>query len=343
MLLIVGLLLLYRRSQRNALQLPEDPDAHETQNKAFENPQYGTAAASMASGSRRRIPSISELRQYNAAAAAAQQSSPSSAAIYNSSRAGAQAQEQNNNYDAGVRTNTKQPSTIVYSVYSGSSGNSADGMEYSEVAEIERGGSGSGGGAGSASTLLYAVPMEEGGEGGGSAVSNMTLPRSRRGTVVAAVTSGNYEIVSATDGIYAPANEQRYAVAARGGGGTAEYAEVGNQYASKPMMQHGQNVYNTLAARSGAGHMGGAGTGAGGYAQARVNGGAASVADYATANPEYSGGAAGDANNYATANPEYRVLGGEHGGTGQERGNAGITIVSVYGDANSDSDDNTDV
>lgn len=286
-LLVVVVLLLYRRHKGTAQQLLENPDAHETQNKAFVNPQYGTTAAR-----RRRIPSISELGQYNAK------------------------------------------------------------FENSKPAALESGGSGGGGGAGSASTLLFSVPMEVGGEEGGSTVNNMTLPRSRSGTVVAAARGSNYKIVSATDGIHVPDGYeeplQRYAVAAQGGGGTAEYAEVGNQYASTLMMQNGPNMYNTLTPRSGAGHIQGSG--------ARVNGGAASDADYATANPEYNEGAAGctpdyaTANpeytasaagddNYATANPEYRVLDGEHGGTsdaapqdnvynlgppGQKRGNAGM-------------------
>ena len=93
-------------------------------------------------------------------------------------------------------------------------------------------------------------------------------------------------------------------------------------------------MYNTLSARGGAGGAGrtqGPEVDAGGYAQARVNGGAAGDAryadwtvgyataagdsDYATANTEYSGGAAGAAgdSDYATANPEYSVMDGARG------------------------------
>ena len=206
--------------------------------------------------------------------------------------------------DTSVRAKTTPSATATYIGHSGNSDNGSEQVQYIEPATLESGCGGGASRAGSASTLLYAMPMEVDGEAGGSTLNNMTLLRSRSGTVVAAATSGNYEIVSTIDGIdgiCAPANEQRYNVAARGGACTAEYAEVGNQYASKPMMQHGRNLYNTFVERGGAGHVGGAGA--------------------------------------RKANQEYRELHGASPPT-----HSAITIVSAYGDANSDSsNDDLDV
>ena len=52
---------------------------------------------------------------------------------------------------------------------------------------------------------LYAVPMEEDGAGEGDGAGTFNLPRGRSGTVVAAAASGAYEVVAATEGVYAPA------------------------------------------------------------------------------------------------------------------------------------------
>ena len=157
-------LLLYRRHKHKheALRLPEDPDARVVENNAFENPQYAPAAG-MPAGSRQRIPSTSELRQFNATAAA-------------------RGRDQKGGVPAGH-------------------------VEYSIPAEQGGGGPGSAGGS---SAQLYAVPMEAASEG--AHPNNMALPRSRSGTVVAAASSGNYEVVAATDGIYAAADAQAHGI-----------------------------------------------------------------------------------------------------------------------------------
>ena len=77
------------------------------------------------------------------------------------------------------------------------------------------------GNTGNANAQLYSIPMEAESDGAGD--GTIGLPRGRSGTVVAAAASGAYEVVAATDGIYAHGDASAAGVRVMGAAESSRY------------------------------------------------------------------------------------------------------------------------
>lgn len=206
--------MLYRKNHMQPM-LPEDPDVHITGNKAFENPQYGDALQ----GKSRRASGGSGIA---AALAAAQQASTRSrieaaAAVVRAGGCGANTGQPLYRpvYDlTGGGSSSGTDSGPGNSGYYARGGGNGSAVVYSTPADFSSSADYAGvsyepaGTASATNTQLYAIPMEGAADNNtGAGAGAINLPRGAVGTVVLDAASGAYEVVSAANGIYAPAAE----------------------------------------------------------------------------------------------------------------------------------------
>ena len=210
-IVLVVLGLLYRRKDMQ-IMLPEDPDVHIAGNKAFENPQYGDAPqgygrrASRGSTIAATLAAARHVSTHNIITAAARANSNSSGSgggnvgqplyrpVYDltgGSGSGANRGGSSSYYTRGGGNS----SAVVYST-------PADFSPRADYAGVSYEHAGT---ASANTTQLYAIPMEGAAtDNTGAGVDAINLPRSAVGTVILDAASGAYEVVSATNGIYAP-------------------------------------------------------------------------------------------------------------------------------------------
>ena len=229
LLLLVLLLLFYRHSnQKPLVVLSEDPHAHVTKNKSFENPQYSAADAGAADGDGQLHPpaglatrgtsgsntAVAAVRNegvyYDADPVDAGDSSSVVYAVPLDDDNGADAQalyrpvydssmlapiQDADLYDDGtpVPDGSAAPSSSAIYVAMGNGDSDIYRAVHGEAAGEQ---------SGSANMQLYAVPMADN-VGSGDGVGTFDLLGGRTGTVVGEASSGAREVVG-TDGLYAP-------------------------------------------------------------------------------------------------------------------------------------------